>query len=152
MVRSHGTEAAEGNRYGGELDRLLALQTRQGLLYGGSRVVNGVLNAAMLTSVCAAALGYAAPYYTTLCRTILYRSIPPRWCGAAHEGRPTARNGCRSPRHEAWGMRRGVRCLGRTALGPSQCSRAEGPIAEGPIAEEPIALSGSVALRRDVWV
>ena len=53
VVRSHGNEEAEGRRYGAQLQRLLELQTRQGLLYGGSRVVNGGLSAAMLTGVLA---------------------------------------------------------------------------------------------------
>ena len=53
VVRSHGNEDAEVARYGSQLQRLLDLQTKQGLLYGGSRVVNGGLSAAMLTGVMA---------------------------------------------------------------------------------------------------
>ena len=52
-VRAHGTEDFEGARYAARLDPLLDLQTQQGALYGGVRVVNGALNACLLCSVMA---------------------------------------------------------------------------------------------------
>ena len=53
MVRAHGTQEHEQRRYRAQLSQLLALQTTQGALYGGSRVVNGALNAFLLCGVMA---------------------------------------------------------------------------------------------------
>lgn len=53
IVRSHGTDEREVARYRGVLGRLLDLQTKQGLLYGGSRVVNGALSSGLLIAVLA---------------------------------------------------------------------------------------------------
>ena len=50
-VRAHGTEAFEGARYAARLDPLLALQMRQGALYGGVRVVNGALNTCLVSAI-----------------------------------------------------------------------------------------------------
>ncbi|KAL3894052.1 MAG: hypothetical protein SGPRY_013915, partial [Prymnesium sp.] len=53
VVRAHGNQKYEERRYEGQLSRLLSIQTSQGALYGGSRVVNGGLNALLLCSVMA---------------------------------------------------------------------------------------------------
>ena len=51
MVRAHGSESVEAARYRSKLWQLLGLQTRQGLLYGASRVADGGLNAVLLATV-----------------------------------------------------------------------------------------------------
>ena len=51
MVRAHGSESVEAARYRSKLGQLLGLQTRQGLLYGASRVADGGLNAVLLATV-----------------------------------------------------------------------------------------------------
>ena len=45
VVRSHGNERHEQERYTGQLDRLLRLETEKGAIYGMSRVFNGAVNA-----------------------------------------------------------------------------------------------------------
>ena len=59
-VRAHGTEDFEGARYAARLDPLLDLQTQQGALYGGVRVVNGALNTMLVSVVLALGGGLAA--------------------------------------------------------------------------------------------
>ncbi|KAL1530634.1 hypothetical protein AB1Y20_001534 [Prymnesium parvum] len=53
VVRAHGTQEYEQERYESQLSRLLSLQTTQGALYGVSRVVNGALNTFLLCGVMA---------------------------------------------------------------------------------------------------
>ena len=50
-MRAHNTEASEGVRYRSVLHKLLHLQSRQGVLYGLSRVANGSLSSLLMTSV-----------------------------------------------------------------------------------------------------
>ena len=49
-VRAYGTQKHEASRYAGCARRLLRLCNDQGAWYGLSRVVTGVLNAALLCS------------------------------------------------------------------------------------------------------
>ncbi len=51
IVRSHGTEETEKLRYSAILDRIFALQMQQGMLYGSSRIANGLLSTCTLTAV-----------------------------------------------------------------------------------------------------
>ena len=61
IVRSHGTEEAEKSRYSAILDRILALQMQQGMLYGSSRIANGLLSTCTLTAV----MGFGALLVST---------------------------------------------------------------------------------------
>jgi ABC-type multidrug transport system fused ATPase/permease subunit len=51
LVRAHGNEAYEAERYESQLKRLLGLDTKRGAFYGSSRVFNGSVNWLMLFGV-----------------------------------------------------------------------------------------------------
>ena len=70
-VRAHGTEDFEGARYAARLDPLLDLQTQQGALYGGVRVVNGALNTMLVSVVLALGGGEPSQLLPTNCHHTL---------------------------------------------------------------------------------